>query len=49
VEKIRSKIWDIYLYSIKLPIENNRPKGKNSPNLVTLSRSDPIGRRAFLF
>jgi hypothetical protein len=24
------------LFSVKLPKENNRPIGKNSPNLVTL-------------
>jgi hypothetical protein len=29
----------LLLFSTKLPIENNRPRGKKSPNLVTLTAS----------
>jgi hypothetical protein len=30
------KLWAIYVIFQKLPKANNRPLGKNSPNLVTL-------------
>jgi hypothetical protein len=36
VEKISPKSCYTFLFFIKLPQENNPPKGKNSPNLVTL-------------
>jgi hypothetical protein len=36
VQKSSSKIWATFLFLQKLPKENNRPLGENSPNLVAL-------------
>jgi hypothetical protein len=35
-DKNQPKIWASSLIFVKLPKENNHPRGKNSPNLVTL-------------
>jgi hypothetical protein len=35
-------------FSEKLPEENNRPEGKNSPNLVTLLAMEILGTLLFL-
>jgi hypothetical protein len=36
VEKSSPKIWVMLDFFKELPKENNRPEGKNLPNLVTL-------------
>jgi hypothetical protein len=35
VEKSSTKMWDTSLLFKKMPKVNNRPRGGNSPNLVT--------------
>jgi hypothetical protein len=35
--KVAKKIWVTFAIFEKLPRVNNHPKGKNSPNLVTMA------------
>jgi hypothetical protein len=48
MDKSSPKFWTTSVFFKKLPKENNRPKGENSPNLVTLSETYVGSRGGYL-